>query len=379
LGSKADGDVEIMSESVEALNHRFGKVHDQVREYFPFVARISVALYDSKTDDIKTFLYSPVEDSPLRHYRAKLAGAGWLNDLRQSRRSRVIDELGPSMGGQPHSLSIGAAHFKASYTVPVFDETEFLGFVFFDADHSRVFTEPVTRQLDLFVRIISLMVENALRSVTVLMGGLQVLRQISRFRDDETNNHLSRMSYYSELIARGMAGDIGRDDEWVEYVRLFAPLHDIGKITTPDAILFKPGKLTDAEFEVMKQHAARGAEILMTLIDSLSLEQIPHIESLLHIARHHHERWDGRGYPDGLSGERIPPEARIIRVADVFDALTSRRCYKKPWPMKQAAGFLREGAGTHFDPRCVEVLLDRPDQVIGIMNRFVDESSEAAS
>jgi HD-GYP domain-containing protein (c-di-GMP phosphodiesterase class II) len=351
-----------------------------VREHFPFVVRISVALHDPKTDDIKTFLYSPSEDSPLKHYRTKLASAQWLDDLRRSRRSRVIDELGPSvLGDQPHSLRISAADYKASYTIPIFDEGNFLGFVFFNADQSHVFTEGATRQLDLFVRIISLMIENALRSVTILAGSLQLLREISRFRDDETNNHLSRMSYYSELIARGMAADIGRDDDWVEYVRLFAPLHDIGKIATPDAILFKPGELTDAEFEVMKQHPVKGAEILMSLIDSLSLEQVPYIEGLLHIARHHHERWDGKGYPDGLSGERIPPEARIIKVADVFDALTSKRCYKEVWPVEKAAQYLREGVGTQFDPRCVEVLLARNDEILGIMNRFVDESSEAAT
>jgi HD-GYP domain-containing protein (c-di-GMP phosphodiesterase class II) len=263
--------------------------------------------------------------------------------------------------------------------VPIFDEETFLGFVFFNADQSHVFTENATRQLDLFVRIISLMIENALRSVTVLTGGLHLLREISRFRDDETSNHLSRMSYYSELIARGMAAEIGRDDDWVEQIRLFAPLHDIGKITTPDAILFKPGRLTKAEFEVMKQHAAKGAEILMTLIENLSLEQIPYIESLLHIARHHHECWDGKGYPGGLAGESIPPEARIIKVADVFDALTSKRCYKEAWSVEEAAQHLREGAGTQFDPRCVEVLLSQEREVLGIMKRFEDESSEAAS
>jgi HD-GYP domain-containing protein (c-di-GMP phosphodiesterase class II) len=369
-----------MGVSVNALNHRLGKLHEQLREYFPFIVRVSVALYDPKTDDIKTFLYSPSEDSPLKHYRTKLASAGWLDDLRRSRRSRVIDELAPSvLGEQPHSVRIGTADYKASYTVPIFDEESFLGFVFFNADQSHVFAENATRQLDLFVRIISLMVENALRSVTVLAGGLHLLREISHFRDDETNNHLSRMSYYSELVARGMAAQFGRDDDWVEHVRLFAPLHDIGKISTPDAILFKPGKLTDAEFEVMKQHAAKGAEILMALIDSLSLEQVPYIESLLHIARHHHECWDGKGYPDGLSGERIPPEARIIKVADVFDALTSKRCYKAAWAVEKAAQFLREGAGTQFDPRCVEVLLSLDQEILGIMKRFADESSEAAS
>jgi len=369
-----------MRVSVKALNHRLGKLHTQLREYFPFIVRVSVSLYDPKTDDIKTFLYSPSDDSPLKHYRTKLASAGWLDELRRSRRPRVIDELTPSMlGDQPHSVRIGAAEYKASYTVPIFDDENFHGFVFFNADQSRVFDDSATRQLDLFVRIISLMIENALQTVGVLAGGLQMLREISRFRDDETNNHLSRMSYYSELIARGLAEEIGRDDDWVEQVRLFAPLHDIGKITTPDAILFKPGKLTEAEFEVMKQHAAKGAEILMSLIDSLSLGEVPYIEALLHIARHHHERWDGKGYPDGLAGTRIPAEARIIKVADVFDALTSQRCYKEAWPTEKAAQYLREGAGSQFDARCVEVLLSQEQGILGIMKRFADESSEAAS
>lgn len=367
-----------MNKAAETLNQRLGSVHLQVREYFPFVVRIAVALHDPVTDEIKTFLYSPSGTSPIADYRIPLSRAGWLDAVRLSRRARVIDELEPSVvGGQEHSLRILAAGYKSSYTVPIFDESRFLGFVFFDADRSRVFTARVTRQLDLFVRIISLMVENALRSVDVLVGGLHLLHEISSFRDVESSSHLSRMSYYSEQIARRIASEIGRDDAWVEYVRLFAPLHDIGKIAIPDAILLKPGELTDAESEVMKQHAVKGEKILATLIRELSLDEMQHIDGLRYIARHHHERWDGGGYPDGLSGADIPIEARIVRVADVFDALTSKRCYKDAWPTEKAAAFLRGGAGTSFDPRCVEVFLARSEEIAAIMNRFTEESSEA--
>jgi HD-GYP domain-containing protein (c-di-GMP phosphodiesterase class II) len=369
-----------MSVGVEALNAGLERLHRQVREYFPFVVRISVALYDPETDEINTFLYSPADSSPLAHYGTRLASATWLDELRRTRRSRVIEELSASLlGGQVHSRHIAAAEYKASYTVPLFDESRFLGFVFFNADQSRVFSTRVTRQLDLFVRIISLMIENALRSVDILLGALQLLRQISRFRDDETSSHLSRMSHYSELIARTIAPEIGRDDDWVECVRLFAPLHDIGKIATPDAILFKRGALTPAESEVMKQHPAKGAEILVSLVESLSLEQVPHVDGLLHIARHHHERWDGGGYPDGLRGADIPPEARIVHVADVFDALTSQRCYKPAWPLERAEAYLREGAGMQFDPHCVQALVGRGAEIRGIMRRFANESSEVAS
>ena len=364
--------------SADALNKKFGALHKELKQYFPFVVHISVALYDPKTDDIKTFLYSPGENSPLTHYRTKLSKAGWLDSLRHSHRSRVIDELDSSvLGNQTHSQRIGAAKYKSSYTAPLWDGKKFLGFVFFDADQRHVFSERVTRQLDLFVKIIALMVENALRSLTVLTGGLHLLREISRFRDDETSDHLIRMSYYSELIAREIAGELGRDDEWVEYVRLFAPLHDIGKITTPDSILFKPGELDGAEAEVIRQHAARGEEILRAMIRSLELEQIPHIEGLLHIARHHHECWDGTGYPDGLKGDGIPAEARIVKVSDVFDALTSTRCYKPAWPLERAEAFLQAGAGLHFDPRCVEVFLAKKEEILNIRKRAQNDSSEA--
>jgi HD-GYP domain-containing protein (c-di-GMP phosphodiesterase class II) len=367
-----------MNNAAETLNQQLSSLHQQVREYFPFVVRIAVALHDSKTDEIKTFLCSPGDTSPLSDYRIPLASAGWLNSVRLSRRARVIDELGPSvLGGQEHSLRILSARYKASYTTPIFYDGKFLGFVFFNADQSKVFSDRVTRQLDLFVTIISLMIENALRSVDVLLGGLHLLREISAFRDVETGSHLSRMAYYSERIARAIAPEIGRDDAWVEYIRLFAPLHDIGKIAVPDAILLKPGKLTDAETGIMMQHAVKGEKILTTLIQELSLDKMQYIDSLRYIARHHHERWDGKGYPDGLSGADIPIEARIIRIADVFDALTSKRCYKNAWPAEEATAFLREGAGIEFDPRCVDAFLARSDEITGIMDRFTEESSEA--
>jgi Response regulator containing a CheY-like receiver domain and an HD-GYP domain len=367
-----------MRNAVETLNESLGGLHREVREHFPFVVRIAVALYDSQTGDVKTFLYSPGEVSPLTHYRVPLAEAGWLDELRRTRRARVIGRLDPSvLGGQPHSERILAAGYQSSYTVPMFDGEEFLGFVFFDADVPEAFSARVVRQLDLFVRIISLMIENALRSVSVLFGGLHLLREISAFRDVETASHLSRMSYYAERIARRIASGFGRDDAWVEYVRRFAPLHDIGKIAIPDSILLKPGKLTAAQFETMKGHAVKGEEILDALIRELSLDRMQHIDALRHIARHHHERWDGTGYPDGLEAGLIPVEARIVKIADVFDALTSKRCYKAAWPVEDAIAFLRKGAGTEFDPHLVKLFVEEPQAIGVIMGRFAEESSEA--
>ena len=138
----------------------------------------------------------------------------------------------------------------------------------------------------------------------------------------------------------------------------------------PDAVVFKPGPLEPGEFEVMKGHAARGEEILAGLIRELGLEEMPHIQSLLHIARHHHEAWDGSGYPDRLKGPQIPLVARIVKVADAFDALVSRRCYKEPWPMEQAIAHLRKLSGVKFDPQCVEAFVRNGDEAKAIIRRF---------
>jgi len=365
--------------STARLNERLAGLHAEIRAYFPFITRIAVAAYDAPTDDIKTFLCSPLESSPLLHYRTRLADATWLNALHQARQSRVIDDLDAvDLGPRLHSRSIAKAGFKASFTVPIYDDTGLFGFVFFDADRPRVFSSRVTRQLDLFVRIIAMMIENSARAAHTLAGSVQLLRDVSRFRDDETASHLNRMSRYSELIARSMAAELGQDDEWVEQVRLFSPLHDVGKVAIPDAILLKPCGLTAEETLLMRQHAPHGAALLGSLVDKLSLQQTPHIGALLDIARHHHECWDGSGYPHGLRGEHIPIAARIVKVADVFDALTSERCYKPAWPVGEAVSFLRAGRNTLFDARCVDRFVEELPAARAIMERFEEGSSDAA-
>jgi two-component system response regulator RpfG len=367
-----------MRGGIGTLNDSLARLHGEVREYFPFVVRIAVALYDADSGDIKTFLHSPAESSPLHDYRIPLAQAGWLDELHRSRRSRVIDVLEPAtVGDQEHSARMVGAGYRASYTVPIFDDGRFVGFVFFDSSIPASFTPRVVRQLDLFVRIIALVIRNTLRSVDVLIGGLHLLREVSAFRDAETAGHLARMASYAECIARRIAPQVGLDDEWVEQVLLVAPLHDIGKIAIPDAVLLKPGRHTPAEQQLMRTHAVRGEAILAALIEHLGLGELRHVAMLRHIARHHHERWDGLGYPDGLAGERIPLEARIVRVADVFDALTTRRCYKSAWTLDQARWYLREHSGSEFDPALVGIFLQSRSDIFGIMQRYTEESTEA--
>lgn len=187
------------------------------------------------------------------------------------------------------------------------------------------------------------------------------LSRAAEYRDPETGAHLLRMSNYARLIA----AKLGLPEAEQDLLLQAAPMHDVGKVGISDQILLKPGRLTREEFEIMKQHAVIGYEILR---DSAS----PLLQCAATVALTHHERFDGSGYPKGLSGEAIPLWGRIVAVADVFDALTSARPYKKPWSLAEAADFLKKGAGTHFDPNCVEVFLGAWPEVLAIRARYED-------
>lgn len=188
------------------------------------------------------------------------------------------------------------------------------------------------------------------------------LCKAAEFRDPETGGHILRMAHYSRLIAARLGFSVEEQDLLLEA----APMHDIGKVGIPDRILLKPGRLTPEEFEVMKQHATLGYDLLQgSSSRSLQLGA--------EIARGHHEKFDGSGYPAGLRGEDIPIFSRIVAVADVFDALTSERPYKKAWPLQEAVEHLRASAGLHFDPKVVQAFLTDWDEVLAIRAQYQDE------
>lgn len=193
---------------------------------------------------------------------------------------------------------------------------------------------------------------------------LEVIRQLGRaaeFKDNETGLHVVRMSYYSQLIA--LAG--GMDPVDAELLLNASPMHDIGKIGIPDRILLKPGKLDEEEWEIMRRHPQMGGDILGD-----------HPSELIKLARvialTHHEKWNGQGYPAGLSGEEIPLVGRITAIADVFDALTAERPYKKAWPVEDAVALIQKEAGAHFDPQLVQHFLDALPEILVCKARYAD-------
>jgi len=177
----------------------------------------------------------------------------------------------------------------------------------------------------------------------------------AEYKDEDTGTHIARMSRFSALLAE----KLGLPDKDVQNIRYAAPMHDVGKIGIPDSILMKPGKLTDEEFEIIKTHTTIGAKILAN-----SKSEILQLAEKIAIS--HHEKWNGKGYPKGLSGDDIPLAGRIVALSDVFDALTSKRPYKDPFPIAKALDIIEKEHGQHFDPDVTDAFLDNVDEFLKI-------------
>ncbi len=214
----------------------------------------------------------------------------------------------------------------------------------------------------------------AIQDVTIL-----AMASLAETRDNDTGNHIRRTQYYVELLAKHLKNHERfrgfLDDHTIAMLFKSAPLHDIGKVGIPDRILLKPGRFEPHEFEIMKTHCKLGRDAIQHAEDQLGLE----VEFLKHakeIAYGHQEKWDGNGYPEGLAGDAIPISARLMAVADVYDALISRRVYKEGMPHEKAVAIIREGRGNHFDPDIVDAFLALTEQFQQVARRFADSDSD---
>ena len=211
---------------------------------------------------------------------------------------------------------------------------------------------------------------------------IMAMASLAETRDNETGNHLRRTQNYVRALAKKLQSNPKfaalLDDTTVEMLYKSAPLHDIGKVGIPDAILLKPGKLTPEEFEIMKTHTTLGRNAIMEaekLIDAPST----FLRLAREIAHYHQEKWDGSGYPEKLAAEAIPVSARLMAVADVYDALISRRVYKPPFPREKAVGIIREGRGSHFDPEMVDAFLAIEADFHAIAEQYADSEEDVAA
>lgn len=317
-----------------------------------------------------------VDDEPtnlqvLRHvlqadYRLLFAtdGARALQVAREQRPDLVLlDIMMPNMDGYAVCRALKADAATAS--IPVIfitaltdSQDETAGFDVGGVDYlTKPVSPPVVRAR---VRThLSLVRMEELRETRLQI--VQRLGRAAEYKDNETGMHVIRMSHFSQLLALAA----GCSPAWAEDLLNAAPMHDVGKIGIPDAVLRKPGPQDAAEWDTMRRHPEIGAEIIGE-----------HPSGVLQLAREialaHHEKWDGSGYPRGLAGEAIPLSARIVAIADVFDALTTRRPYKEPWPVQEAMNHIAAQAGKHFDPALVALFAPLLPQLLEIRARWAE-------
>jgi HD-GYP domain-containing protein (c-di-GMP phosphodiesterase class II)/HAMP domain-containing protein len=284
-------------------------------------------------------------------------------------------EAGPGQADLAGALAAAAADdgFAAVLVVPLQEAAHEASALLFAARDPGALPEPAQALLRTVAGPVRAQLDRTLSTEALVVAAVEGLAKLAESRDPETGDHLVRMSAYSAMLgaelARDPARNAGVDARYVEDLRRFAPMHDIGKVGIADSILLKPGRLTDEERAEMSRHPLIGADVLRRCEAQMQARGRSVFRVGIEIAEGHHEKWDGSGYPRGLAGEAIPLAARIVAVADVFDALTSKRPYKEAWPVERALAAIDADAGRHFDPAVVAAFHRRLPEILAFYER----------
>lgn len=356
------------------LTEHLRVVHGAIISRYPSIDRVALATYDSASDTLKTFVSSNSDGVRLDHYTAKLSEVPSLANLVKTRQTRVVEDINSTLSTQtPHTNWLKSREYRSSFTVPIFNSGQFAAFLFFDSKLPNAFDKDTANFLEVFSNLISQLYLLQLQVVRSMVGTVHLASGLARIRDLETGQHLSRMAAYSRLMAQEIAITHKLTDEYIEYVFLFAPLHDIGKVGIPDRILLKPGKLEGDEWETMKRHVDIGIDIVEQMANEIRFGNEMAYNVMRNIVAQHHERGDGRGYPSGLTLSQISMEARIVAVADVYDALTCVRPYKVAWPEEKVAEeLMSEVYRDRLDGDCVNALLRCKEMRYKIAKDYAD-------
>jgi HD-GYP domain-containing protein (c-di-GMP phosphodiesterase class II) len=360
----------------QTLSGHLAFLHERLLVLAPDVERIACALYDPEEDMLKTFINSTRNGFAIRGYEYRLSESESLSQLARTNQTRLITNIPEALNTDTeHSRYVRDEGYLASFTVPMRHQGAFLGMIFFDSRRADSFTPDLQRELTLYAQLITAGIASEFIAIRSIVGTIRVARSLTELRDIETGAHLERMSRYSRMIARGLAESLDLSDEFVEAVFLYAPLHDVGKIGVPDRILLKAGRLDPSEWEIMKSHTVKGRALVDSINDDLGIGSLNRDDIMRNIVELHHEALDGSGYPHGLAGDEIPLEARIVTVADIFDALTTARPYKPGWSMARAFAELdRLVDAGKIDGRAVAVLTSQPDALEAVLQRYADET-----
>ncbi|HDY7613656.1 TPA: HD domain-containing protein [Vibrio vulnificus] len=348
-------------------------------ERYPTFSRFSVALLgDKKASNyyVQDRLLSKQTSQQLDYVDHELRIDSALTGLAYNNSIRIVDNLSTMVQTERVSRLLSIGH-RSSYTVPLNYRNKTLGFIFYNAATSSFFSnDNIQKDFAFLSNLVAHLFIHLHENQKHFQSALSIALNMGHARDPETKEHLIRMGKISELLARLLAHQKPEiTHQFIHRIRLYAPFHDIGKYKIPDHILFSDKRFTAEERQIMNMHTIYGEEMIEEVIHLANAELVSddEVAFIKHIVRHHHEAFNGEGLPDQLAEQSIPLEARIVTLADVFDALLSRRAYKPAWSVDAVMDYIRANTGRLFDPECVSALIDNLEQFLAIRDRYLDQ------
>ncbi|WP_456404071.1 HD-GYP domain-containing protein [Thiolapillus sp.] len=343
----------------DGCSEQLKRIHKRIQQQYPFVSGIEIALHHSASQAVKLF---SVPGGSAAHA---------LMDLlfhTPNGKPQVIHDLAMLAPDKEEiSRSLQISGYKSGLSIPFRIDAQKHGVALYAATRKDCFTPTTIEQMQVYTRVIAQVLTSEHGATENLHSAVSAILRLNHVSQSESPSHLKRVAHYSRLIARNCEEARTLGKEWIEHLYLFSPLHDIGKVFMPEELLNKPGAFTDAEFELMKTHSRKGRELIDHMIESFGYDdEIHYADMLRNIITYHHEAIDGSGYPLGLQGKEIPLEARIVSVADVLDALMTKRVYKEAWSVDKSIAMLHTLAGNKLDTEFVEIMASNKEQLVEI-------------
>lgn len=370
--------IDCIASTNRALSCRNGidELFNTLRKKYPFLSRLCVSV--TSGNHLENFHVIDHQDTSDRFDVISMCSQHCqpLIKIIENQEIRVVADLNELSDNERNVRLKGLGH-RSSFTMGLKTDRKNGALLFFNATQPDYFNNGALHADLLFVKevIVSLLCHDQYKHQMFLQA-LKLALKISHKRDPETADHLMRMSQYSKLLAELLAKKLPVDHRFIQWIELYSPFHDIGKYRIPDHILFSPHRYTAEDKAIMDKHVEYGVDIIDDVLNNIDVMTASSAEVgfLKNIIYCHHERFDGQGYPSKTSGVDIPLEARIITIADVFDALLSKRSYKHAWSMDETQQYIVNQAGAAFDPLLVATLLEHIDKFRAIYEQFPPET-----
>jgi HD-GYP domain-containing protein (c-di-GMP phosphodiesterase class II) len=318
------------SQFTATLNSHIADVHSRIRQKIPAIDRISFALYDSKTKVLKTYADSTLAGEPLVHYEFPLENVPSLKACAECKTDRLVHQAESDLKKESgHSQWLARQGFNSSLASPTYYHDDLIGFIFINSKQVDVFDTETTHELYPYIDCIKAAASVEYELIHTIIDAANFLLEKNPRHLKQSQDHKERMFHYTQIITKGVAEVYQLNDEFIDNISQFSRFHDIGKLTLPPSLLTTPCKLAHIDKEKVTQHIDKGVDIIDKLIAQTDYPNHSCLTILREIVAYHHEYMDGTGYPFGLQSADIPISARIITVANIFDALTSHRPYKQ--------------------------------------------------